>query len=51
MSYTHDQQPQSPSDELFGEVISTYSDEQGVEGGFLAELHTPVLFRGLPINP
>jgi hypothetical protein len=50
MSYTHDQQAESQSDELFGEVISTYTDAEAVEDGFLAELHTGTVFQGLPIN-
>jgi hypothetical protein len=50
MSYTHDQKPPVPSDELFGEVISSYTDAEAVEDGFLAELYSPALFRGLPIN-
>ena len=28
MSYANDPQPQSPTDEIFGEVISTYTDAQ-----------------------
>jgi hypothetical protein len=50
MSYTHDQKPQSPSEELFGEIISSYTDAEALEDGFLAELQTGVMFRGLPIN-
>ena len=50
MSYTHDNQPKSPSEDLFGEVISSYTDRQAVEDGCLAELWSPVLFRGFPIN-
>ncbi len=50
MSHINDQQPQSPSEELFGEVISTYTDAQALEDGFLVELHTGVGFRGFPIN-
>jgi hypothetical protein len=34
-----------------GEVISTYTDAEALEDGFLGELHTGVLFRGLPIHP
>jgi len=49
MSYTHDPQPESSND-LFGEVINSYTDAQAVEDGFLAELYSPVLFRGLPVN-
>lgn len=41
MSYTNDQGPQSPSDELFGEVISTYTDRQAVEDGALVALVGP----------
>jgi hypothetical protein len=50
MSYTNDHQPESPSEDLFGEVISSYTDADALEDGFLGELHTGVMFRGLPIN-
>ena len=50
MSHTHDNQPESPSEDLFGEVISSYTDADALEDGFLAELHTGVMFRELPIN-
>ena len=50
MSYTNDHQPESQSHELFGEVISSYTDAEALEDGFLAELHTGVMFQGLPIN-
>ena len=50
MSYTHDQKPQSPSEELFGEIISSYTDAEALEDGTLGELHAGVIFRGLPIN-
>jgi hypothetical protein len=38
-----------PSD-LFGEVISTYTDREALDDGFLVELHARVGFRGLPVN-
>jgi hypothetical protein len=41
MSYTHDQQPENLSNELFGEVISTYTDAQAVEDLFLAAIAGP----------
>ena len=50
MSYTHDHKPQSESPELFGEVISSYTDAEGLEDGFLAELWSPAVFRSFPIN-
>ncbi len=50
MSYTHDQKPESPSGDLFGETISSYTDAEELEDGFLGELHTAVMFQGLPIN-
>ncbi len=52
MSYTNDKCPESPSDELFGEVISSYTDAQGIEDGFLVDLllFTRVSFGGPPIN-
>jgi hypothetical protein len=50
MSYTHDQKPESPSEDLFGEVISSYTDAEALEDGSLAELHTGVMFRGFPIK-
>jgi hypothetical protein len=49
MSYTNYQQPGS-SDELFGEVISSYTDAEAVEDGFLVELPRGVAFRGLFVN-
>jgi hypothetical protein len=50
MSYTHDDQAENSSEELFGEVISTYTDEQALEDGALVELNSVAIFRGLPIN-
>jgi hypothetical protein len=50
MSYTNDHQPESPSEDLFGEIISSYTDAEAVEDGFIGELHTGVMFQGLPIN-
>lgn len=50
MSYTNDDQPKSPSEDLFGEVISSYTDAEALEDGFLAELQPGVLLEGLPIN-
>jgi hypothetical protein len=41
MSYTHDQQPESKSHELFGEVVSSYTDAEAVEDGFLVALSGP----------
>ena len=41
MSYTNDQRPQSLSDKLFGEVISTYTDREAVEDGVLVALVGP----------
>ena len=49
MSYTRDPEPQSSND-LFGEVIDSYTDAQGLEDGFLVELYMPAVFRGFPIN-
>ena len=49
MSYTHDQQPHSSND-LFGEVISSYTDAEAIDDGFLVELHPAAAFLGLPIN-
>ncbi len=43
-------QPESPSRDLFGEVISTYTDKQALEDVVLVELHSGAVFRGLPIN-
>ena len=50
MSYTHDDQPENSSEELFGEVISTYTDDQALEDGVLVELRNSAIFRELPIN-
>jgi hypothetical protein len=50
MSYTNDQQPESQPHELFGEVISSYTDAEAVEDGFLAEIRPGVAFRGLFVN-
>ena len=49
MSYIHDQEPQSSND-LFGEVISSYTDAEAIDDGFLVELQPATAFRGLPIN-
>jgi hypothetical protein len=51
MSYTNDHQPESPSEDLFGEIISSYTDAEALEDGFLAELHSGVMFRGVPDQP
>jgi type I site-specific restriction endonuclease len=45
MSYTHDQQPDRMSDDLFGEVISSYTDREAVEDGVLVELQMPASFQ------
>jgi hypothetical protein len=50
MSYTNDPKPESASEDLFGEIISSYTDVEAVEDGFLAELHRGATFLGLPIN-
>ncbi len=50
MSYIHDQQPEGESDELFGEVISSYTDAEAVEDGVLVELYKPARFQEFPIN-
>jgi hypothetical protein len=50
MSYTNDHEPPSPSQDLFGDVISSYTDAEALEDGTLGELHAGVIFRGLPIN-
>ena len=49
MSYSNDQQPESVND-FFGEVISSYTDAEGVEDGFLVELGTRVVFQGFFVN-
>ena len=36
--------------DLFGEVISTYTDADAIEDGVLVELQARVTFRGLPVN-
>ena len=46
MSYTNDHQLESPSDDLFGKVISSYTDVEALEDGFLGEIHTRVTFLG-----
>ena len=56
MSYTHDQQPESLSNEVFGEVISTYTDAQAVGDGFLVAIAGPgnvnrVTGRSLTTSP
>ena len=38
MSYTHDQKPQSPSEELFGEIISSYTDAEALDDGVLVAM-------------
>ena len=50
MSNTHDNQPEGPSGDLFGEIISSYTDAEALEDRFLGELHSGVIFLGLPIN-
>src|SRR5437588_11470118 len=50
MSYINDPQPERSSDDLFGEVISTYTDAEAIDDGFLVELHPAAAFLGLPIN-
>jgi hypothetical protein len=50
MSYTNDHQPDNMSDDLFGEVISSYTDAEAVEDGFLVELRTGVAFQNFPVN-
>jgi type I site-specific restriction-modification system R (restriction) subunit len=49
MSYIHDQQPESLND-LFGEVIDSYTDAQALEDGVLVELYMPARFQEFPIN-
>jgi hypothetical protein len=49
MSYIHDQQPESFND-LFGEVIDSYTDAQALEDGVLIELYMPGRFLEFPIN-
>jgi hypothetical protein len=41
--------PQSSND-LFGELIDSYTDAQGLKDGFLVELHMPARFQEFPIN-
>ncbi|MFI5093736.1 MAG: hypothetical protein ACHQIK_09865 [Candidatus Acidiferrales bacterium] len=36
--------------DLFGEVISTYTDANALEDGLVVELRARVSFRGLPVN-
>lgn len=36
--------------DLFGEVISTYTDSDALDDGLLVELRARVSFRGLPVN-
>jgi hypothetical protein len=50
MSYTNDPKPENPSEDLFGDVISSYTDAEALEDGTLGELHAGAIFRGLPIN-
>ena len=42
----------APGDDLFGEVISTYTDEDALDDGILVDLSqfTNVRFAGTPIN-
>ena len=37
-------------DNLFGEVISTYTDKEALDDGTLVDLGERVSFRGLPVN-
>ena len=36
--------------DLFGEVISTYTDKQALDDGTLVDLGERVAFRGFPVN-
>jgi len=49
-SYTNDHQSESPSDDLFGEVISSYTDAEALEDGFLGENPDACYISGLPIG-
>ncbi len=40
----------SSVNDLFGEVISTYTDRDALDDGFLVELQVRASFRGLPVN-
>ena len=50
MSHTHSGQAENPAEDLFGEVVSSYTDAQALEDGVLVELHMPARFQGFPIN-
>jgi hypothetical protein len=41
MSYIHDQKLEGNSDDLFGEVISSYTDQDALEDGTLIAYHGP----------
>src|SRR5438445_3998493 len=38
------------TEDLFGEVIDSYTDAQALEDGFLVELYQPARFHEFPIN-
>jgi hypothetical protein len=52
MSHIPSGQTETPADDLFGEVIDSYTDREAVEDGFLADLgqFPRVSFLGLPVN-
>src|SRR5215470_3082849 len=43
-------QDHTGANELFGEVISTYTDAEALEDGTLVDLGARVSFRGFPVN-
>jgi hypothetical protein len=42
--------PQRESDEIFGEVVDSYTDAEALEDGVLVELYMPARFQEFPIN-
>jgi hypothetical protein len=41
MSYIHDEKPESNSDDFFGEVIDSYTDQDALQDGTLIAYHGP----------
>jgi len=46
---SNDHTDNGPND-LFGEVISTYTDKEALDDGTLVDLEERVSFRGFPVN-
>jgi hypothetical protein len=50
MSHIPSGQAENPAEDLFGEVIDSYTDAQALGDGVLVELYMPARFQEFPIN-